>query len=103
MEKRQKELLEHIKHWIKSCSRNGCDASCSIKEQVDCTKAENALRRLVEKFCGKGGWQKRAHRIMGYGKDVEQRLLQLEEFARDIRDFNPMAAEPKEKIKVGVR
>jgi len=102
MEKRQKELLEHIKHWIKSCSRNGCDASCSIKEQVDCTKAENALRRLVEKFYGE--WREKADLILTL-KDTTflDGFIKSCNLMRDIRDFDPMAAELKEKIKVEVR
>ena len=40
--------------------------------------------RLIEKVAE---WQKEANQIMSYGKDQEQRLWQLEEFAREIRDF----------------
>jgi hypothetical protein len=42
------------------------------------------IRRLIEKH---EEWTKRAGQIMAYGKDETKRLLELEEFARTIRDF----------------
>jgi len=107
MEKRQKELLDwldgEIKHHekrLESSINMGWDDKASISMAL--LRKFRPLRRLAEKFYGE--WREKADLILTL-KDTTflDGFIKSCNLMRDIRDFDPMLAEDKEKTKAGVR
>ena len=95
MEKQQKELLNFLDMHIECTRGLGKD----FREDLIMFQA---LRRLVEKFYGE--WQGMAQgAIKEYWIDNELANTISYKLSKEIRDFDPMAAEDKEKIKVEVQ
>jgi hypothetical protein len=81
----EKELIEHLNDFM------DCVHPFRLGSYRDicgyCPECQ-AIRRLIVE---QGEWKKRANQIMGFGKDENKRLLELEELAREIRDFGKEA------------
>ena len=108
MEKQQKELLEWLDKFSLAYQLDERFKVIGVEHQNSAQSAKQALRRLVKQFYGE--WQEQLTIIFDFieycppnGDFYAPMYTTLLSIGKDIRDFDPMAAEDKEKIKVEVR
>ena len=103
MEKQQKELLDWLDEQEGEIMRPvKLSGHPPTKYHLEKQAIIDALRRLVKQFYGE--WREKADLILTL-KDTTflDGFIKSCNLMREIRDFDPMSAEPKEKIKVEVR
>jgi len=95
----QKELLKWLDKFSLAYQLDERFKVIGVEHQNSAQSAKQALRRLVEKFYGE--WQGMAQgAIKEYWIDNELANTISYKLSKEIRDFDPMLAEDKEKIKV---